>query len=318
MEQLLEVTGTPIPIQISGGEPTVRKDVPKIVSLAKGLGYRHIELITNGVNIGHRPTLLQELKSRGLSAVYLQFDGLKKETYLKIRGQDMTEVRHRAIEALRLAGLCCTLAVTVTRGINEDEIGQIIRFGTRNLDTVRAISFQSATRFSGRFDLAKPYSGYSLPDLLQLIEAQSGVPVDTFRTGDTGHPLCNAFSLVFMVNGKLKPLFKYISSEDIRAFLGEKGRVKILDLFAGKGKFFSRHLSNPRGLKLLAKAAPLFGRNPMRLLETNHLLVFAKSFMESHALDPERIKQCCYAISGEPGVFSLCAFNNLYRFPGRD
>lgn len=55
--------------------------------------------------------MLVELKRKGLTAVYLQFDGLKKSTYLSIRGADLTDVRNKAIAAIRQAKLCCTLAV---------------------------------------------------------------------------------------------------------------------------------------------------------------------------------------------------------------
>lgn len=314
LEQLLEVTETPIPIQISGGEPTVRKDLAQIVSIAKSLGYDHIELITNGIKISQTPELLHELKHRGLTAVYLQFDGLKKETYLRIRGQDMTDVRTRAIRAVRHAGLCCTLAVAVTRGINDEEIGQIVSFGIDNIDTVRAINFQAAARFTGRFNVDVEGGVYSLEELLKLIETQTGVPAETFRSEHLGHPSCNAMSYIFLVKGKLEPLFNYISREDMVAFLGENRRETILDLFAGKKEFFSRHLTNPAAWKLIAKAAPIFGYNPLNVLNTEHILLFAKGFMERSALDPERVDQCCYGISAADGVFSLCAYNNLYRF----
>ncbi|MBT8406428.1 MAG: radical SAM protein [Deltaproteobacteria bacterium] len=317
MERLLEITEIPIPLQISGGEPTLRKDLPEIVALAKSLGYSHIELITNGIAISQRPDLLQRLKLRGLSAVYLQFDGLKRETYLKLRARDMTEVRRKAIEAARQSALCCTLAVTVARGINDSEIGDVVRFGIDNIDTVRAINFQSATRFNGRFELAEHHSGYSLSELVNLIETQTGVPAASFRSEHMGHPFCNAMSLVYLVNGKLEPLFNYINRDLISDFLGGNGHEKILDLFCGKREFFRRHLSRPKGWKMMAKAAPIFGRNPITLLSTKQILLFAKSFMDYPCLDPERVNRCCYGITGERGVFSLCAFNNLYRFPDR-
>jgi uncharacterized radical SAM superfamily Fe-S cluster-containing enzyme len=70
-------------------------------------------------------------------------------------------------------------------------------------------------------------------------------------------------------------------------------------------------------LKLIGKAMPIFGRNPLNVLSTKHILIFAKSFMERDGLDADRVRQCCYAITDTDGVFSFCAFNNLYRFPVR-
>ena len=314
LERLLKITETPIPIQISGGEPSLREDLPEIIALAKDLGYRNIELITNGIKISEDPFFLNELKKHGLTAVYLQFDGLKRKTTLRIRGQDMTEIRRKAVSAIREAGLCCTLAVVVTRGVNEDEIGDVIGYGIENIDVVRAINFQSAARFTGRFGIDEHYQGYGMQELLKLIEAESGIPASTFRSEHIGHSCCNAMSPVFIVNGKLEPLFKYLNKDDTLAFLGDDPRTKILDSFSGKKEFFFRHLFNPQAWSLIAKAAPIFGSNPYNVLRTKHLLLFAKSFMETEALDPQRIHQCCYAITGEKGVFSFCAYNNLHRF----
>jgi uncharacterized radical SAM superfamily Fe-S cluster-containing enzyme len=315
LEQLLKITDTPIPIQISGGEPTVHRGLPKIIAAAKGLGYRNIELVTNGIKISQDPEMLHKLKAEGLTAVYLQFDGLKKETYISIRGEDLTEVRKKSIEAIRKAVLCCTLAVPVTRGINDHEIGDIVQFGIENIDVVRAINFQAATPFEGRFEITKSYNGFSMKEILHLIEEQSGVPADTFLSEPIGHPQCNALSLVFVIGDRLMPLFKYISSDDLRSFLGNGHRQKVLDAFAGKKAFFFRHLMDPKAWRLLAKAAPIFGHNPYNVLHTKHILLFAKGFMDKDALDEERINKCSYAITGEDGVFSFCAYNNLYRFP---
>jgi len=51
--------------------------------------------------------------------------------------------------------LSCTLSVVVARGINDHEIGDIVRFGIDNIDVVRAINFQAATPFEGRFEIAE-------------------------------------------------------------------------------------------------------------------------------------------------------------------
>jgi uncharacterized radical SAM superfamily Fe-S cluster-containing enzyme len=158
------------------------------------------------------------------------------------------------------------------------------------------------------------YQGYRMPELLNLIEMQAGIPASTFYSESIGDPGCNAMGLVFLVNGKMEPLFKYISKEDVFAFFGEEAREKILASFSGKKRFFLRYLLNPDAWKLIAKAAPIFGANPYDVLRTKNLLLFAKSFMERDSLDPQRINKCQYAITGEKGVFSFCAYNNLYRF----
>ena len=314
LTQLLAITQTPIPIQISGGEPTLRDDLPAIVSMARGMGYHHIELISNGLRISRDFDYLEALKESGLSSVYLQFDGLSGETTTKIRGRDMSRTRLQAVEAVGRSGLCCTLAVVLARGVNEKEIGPIVRYAVANIDVVRAINFQSATRFKGRFQM--DVQGYAMADLLQLIETETGVPAGTFYSKAIGHPDCNAMSPVFIVDGKLKPLFQYISKEDVASFLTDDAHEKILALFSGKKSFYYRYLKDRKFWKALSGAAPIFGVNPYNWVRTKHLLLFAKSFMDSGCDDRGRMEQCCYALSGEAGVVSFCAYNNHHRFNG--
>jgi uncharacterized radical SAM superfamily Fe-S cluster-containing enzyme len=227
----------------------------------------------------------------------------------------MTSVRLGAVEAIRQAELCCTLACAVTKNVNDDEMGAVISFALDNIDTVRAINFQASTGFPGRFPLEHERPGYSLRELLQLIEEQTGLPAGTFYSGPFSHAQCNAMSLVYLVDGKLEPLFKYISLDDVNAFLQEDKRDKLLGLFAGKKDFFKRFICSPSAWKMMAKAAPIFGHNPLEYLKAKHLIVFAKSFIQPANLDMKRMEQCCYGIAAEQGVFSFCAYNHLHRFP---
>lgn len=312
--KLLDVAGGPVPLQISGGEPTLRDDLPAIIKLAVELGFRHIELITNGARIGENPDLLIQYRESGLKSVYLQFDGLSPDTHKMIRGRNLSTVRQRALEAIQKAGLCCTLAVTVVRGVNDMELGEIVRFALNRLDTIRAVSFQSARRFAGRFEVPGQPDGYGLSELIRMIAAQTGIKPGSFLSEGIGHSDCNALAYVYPQRERLMSLFDYLKKGDVRRFLGRNSRGKILAMFSGKKHFFFRYLLAPSAWPLLARATPIFGRNPLNVLRTRHLLIFAKSFMESTDMDPDRIDRCCYAIAGEKGVFSFCAYNNCHRF----
>ena len=315
LETLLEVAG-PIPLQISGGEPTLHPQLAEIVGLARSCGFRNIELVTNGVVVSADQGCLDNLVDRGLTAVYLQFDGVSRQTYEAIRGQDMSLVRQRSIETIRKTGICCTLAVAVTPGVNDQELGDTVRFGVDNIDTVRAINFQAATRFAGRYDVKTKDQGFSLAELVELIEAQCGMAPGGFVSDLFGHPHCNAMSLVYLVEGSFKPLFSYISPQTRRNFLGREPRQILLDLFKGKEYFCRKYLVSPRTWKFIAEAVDIFGTEQRlkSLLKARHILLFAKSFMNRSALDPERLSHCCYGIATAKGVYSFCAYNNLHRF----
>ena len=315
IDNLVQIAG-PIPIQISGGEPTLHPELPAVIAYARSLGFKNIELVTNGIRLSREPEYLFSLVDNGLSAVYLQFDGLNRDTFITLRGRDMSKVRADSIAAIRKARICCTLAVAVTRGVNDTEIGDIVRFGIENIDTVRAINFQSAARFTGRFEIDKKQAGYDIPGLTRLIEQQSDLPPGGFRTDILGHSNCNAMSLVYVIDGELRPLFKYLSRESLLKFLGRDKRRVILDLFMGKERFARTYWRDPKAWQVLIEAASIFGRNPnlQAILKSKHLLLFAKSFMEKNQLNPQRVNECNYGIATTDGVYSFCAYNNLYRF----
>lgn len=314
LHRLVELAG-PVPVQISGGEPTLHPQLSDIIAYARTLGFQHIELITNGIRISRQPEYLIRLVEQGVTAVYLQFDGLSAATHLHLRGQDMREIRERSVAAIRTAGICCTLAVAVTRGVNDLELGAILRFGINNIDTVRAINFQAATRFTGRFTVNNSGKGYSLDELLVQLEEQTQLPASSFVSGVLGHPQCNAMSLVYIVDNRLEPLFKYLPQDTLHTILGADQRNTILDLFQGKHKFLLRHLNNPGLWRAFCQAAPIFGKQPRlaSILKADHLLLFAKSFMEPSGMLDERIDRCCYALAESRGVFSFCAYNNIHR-----
>ncbi|NNK58401.1 MAG: radical SAM protein [Desulfofustis sp.] len=315
LDKLLEIAG-PIPLQISGGEPTLHPQLGDIIALARSRGFRNIELVTNGIVISTAQDYLDELVCRGLTAVYLQFDGLSEQTYKTIRGQDMSQVRHKSIAAIRRAKICCTLAVAVTRGVNDGELGDIVRFGIANIDTVRAINFQSATPFAGRYEVSSRERSYSLDELVAQIEAQCEMDEGGFVSDLFGHPQCNTMSLVYVVDGRLKPLFSHISPQTRHNFIGRNPRQILLDLFRGKEYFCRKYLISPRTWKFLAEAVDIFGTEHrlQSLLKARHILLFAKSFMDRPTLDPSRLNKCCYGIATDKGVYSFCAYNNLHRF----
>ena len=91
--------GTGSNIQLSGGEPTLRDDLPGIVSMGREAGFGFIQINTNGLRLARDPAFVRGLKAAGLSSVFLQFDGTDDAIYRKLRGRDLLEDKLAAIEA---------------------------------------------------------------------------------------------------------------------------------------------------------------------------------------------------------------------------
>src|SRR3989304_1465933 len=131
----------PVPataLQFSGGEPTIRNELFDFVRKAKELGFRHVEVNTNGLRLSQTVDSCRELKNAGVSTIYLQFDGLTPDVYKFIRGVDLLETKMKAIQNLREAGFnSVVLVVTLVKGVNDTQLGDIINFAVKNFDVVR-------------------------------------------------------------------------------------------------------------------------------------------------------------------------------------
>ncbi|MEM4521005.1 MAG: radical SAM protein, partial [Candidatus Bathyarchaeia archaeon] len=114
------------PIQISGGEPTIREDLPDIVAMAKEMGFNTIMINTNGIKIARDKEYLRRLKESGANLIYLQFDGVTDDVYLRLRGAALTNIKIKAIENCAELGLGVILVPTVTKHANFHQIGDII------------------------------------------------------------------------------------------------------------------------------------------------------------------------------------------------
>jgi uncharacterized radical SAM superfamily Fe-S cluster-containing enzyme len=139
---LVESEGEPDLVQISGGEPTIHPQFFEILQAARRRPIRHLMINTNGLRIAREAGFAERLAEfmPGFE-VYLQFDSLKRDALMELRGADLTRVRVEALEALERAGVSTTLVVTLKRGVNDDEIADIVRFALK-WRCVRGVTFQ--------------------------------------------------------------------------------------------------------------------------------------------------------------------------------
>ena len=129
-------------VQISGGEPTLHPDFWAILDEAKKRPIRHLMLNTNGLRIASEPGFAERLaKYQPSFELYLQFDSLRPESLRELRGEDLTQVRKKALERLNAVNLSTTLVVTLKRGCNLDQVGEILDFAVKQ-PCVRGVTFQ--------------------------------------------------------------------------------------------------------------------------------------------------------------------------------
>ena len=198
----------PFNLQFSGGEPTLRDDLPELLREASDMGFPYLQLNTNGRRLALEDGYAEKLKQAGLSSVFLQFDGLSDDVHLRLRGEALLGLKKKAIENCGAAGLAVVLVVTLASGVNDHQLGDLVDFVIQNLPVVRGLHIQPMS-FFGRCPEDEPIGRLTLPQVLTELETQSSgaVPVSSLRPLATGHPLCSFHGRYYVdCGGDIVPL----------------------------------------------------------------------------------------------------------------
>src|SRR6267142_636247 len=175
LDALVASEGEPDLVQISGGEPTLHPDFFAILDAVRARPIRHVMINTNGLRIAQEPEFVAQLaeRKRGLE-IYLQFDSLERDALMNLRGADLRRVRHEALENLERHGLSTSLVVTVKRGVNDDEIGEIVRHALE-WRCVRGVTFQPVQDAGRNENFDKRTDRIVLSEIRRRIVEDSGV-----------------------------------------------------------------------------------------------------------------------------------------------
>jgi uncharacterized radical SAM superfamily Fe-S cluster-containing enzyme len=142
LDTLVAAEGEPDLVQFSGGEPTIHPQFWEILDAAKARPIRHLMINTNGLRIAREPGFAERLATyMPRFEVYLQFDSLKRDALMALRGADLRSIRQEALEALERNSISTTLVVTLKKGVNDDEIAEIVRHAL-TWRCVRGVTFQ--------------------------------------------------------------------------------------------------------------------------------------------------------------------------------
>ena len=165
-------------VQFSGGEPTLSPYFLEAVAYTKQLGFQSTQCATNGIRFAQDPEFARRAKAAGLRLAYLQFDGVGNENNGHRGVGNLFDVKLKALNNLKAAGVDVTLVVTIVNTINNHQVGPIIKFAVDNVDKINAVSFQPVS-FTGRDedidDETRKKQRYTLSHLARDVKAQLGV-----------------------------------------------------------------------------------------------------------------------------------------------
>ena len=229
-------------VKITGGEPLVRKDVPKLISMIKDIGgIGKVTLTTNGILLYDR---IDELYRAGLDGINISLDTLNREKYKEITGFDMLNEVLKSMEACKkYKDLNVKLNVVTLSKYNRDEVLDFAQLAKNSKIDVRFIEMMP-------MGLGKTFEGYSQQEIMDRLEAEFGRlnPVSDRRgsgpavyyeipgfIGKIGfisaisHKFCKDCNRIRLTaQGLLKPCLQYQSGIDMRRILREETDDQLL------------------------------------------------------------------------------------------
>jgi len=328
-------------VQFSGGEPTMYPHFIEAVSAARELGFSHIQVATNGIRFAELD-FAQQCKEAGLHTLYLQFDGLTDDIYQRIRGRKLAEVKFQAIENVRKAGMKICFVPTIVKGVNDHQIGDILRAALDNIDVVSAISFQPVA-FTGRIARKElEAKRFTLSDFAHAVHQQTGLcdpyqdwfplacvtPFSKLLSALRGemtthlscHPHCSLGTYLFVPKrGPAVPVTRFL---DVGAMLcdmdelSRRTRKPLFKLFSKVRAWNSlrKHFHQDRAPEGLTFARFLhtlqgltdkrYGRGEAERQEFSFktLMVAGMHFMDHYNYDVERVKRCVIHYAAPDGL----------------
>ncbi|SIQ40175.1 cyclic pyranopterin monophosphate synthase subunit MoaA [Bacillus cereus] len=135
-------------IRLTGGEPLLRKDLPKLIArLTKLEGLKDIGLTTNGIHLAKQA---KALKDAGLKRVNISLDAIEDHVFQKINGRNVrAKPVLKGIEAAKAAGLEVKVNMVVKKGMNDNQILLMARYFKEQEIQLRFIEFMDVGSTNG-------------------------------------------------------------------------------------------------------------------------------------------------------------------------
>jgi uncharacterized radical SAM superfamily Fe-S cluster-containing enzyme len=313
-------------IQLSGGEPTLRDDLPKLVAMGRDAGFNFIQINTNGLRLGRERAFVKALKQAGTASVFLQFDGISDDIYHTLRGRSLVRTKRTAIEACAEQEIGVVLVPTLVPGVNTHQIGAILETALSLMPTVRGVHFQPVSYFGRYPQKTDPFVRITLPEVMYAIEEQSK---GLFMAAHLGPPGCEnalcSFHGRFLqtADGKMVPLkstaLKDCCRPPIRADkAAAKAVASVARQWAGPPQPVTNSMTESRCdcqtptfmIGNDETAAPLNLNAFTRRARTHIFSISAMAFQDAWTLALDRVQECCIHVMASNGrLIPFCLYN---------
>jgi 7,8-dihydro-6-hydroxymethylpterin dimethyltransferase len=336
--RLLDASG-PFNIQLSGGEPCLRDDLPEIIAQGRSLGFTFFQLNTNGLRLAWDPDYLRQLRDVGLSTVFLQFDGTREEIHRALRGRELNAQKQAAIAHCAEHGIGVVLVPTLVPGVNTGDIGAIIDFALDHAPAVRGVHFQPIS-YLGRYPSAgRDLERSTIPEIIRALEVHAGGKIgqNNFAPPGCENALCSFHgNFVIMPDGQLIPLTSRAAAQSCcsAAQPAREGAARTRQFVALHWAAPEPEAPKPvdavdvsrREVSEVSNLVLQTGLGEwdafLERAKTHSFCISGMAFQDAWTLDLERLRDCCiHVMSADGRLIPFCAYNltarsgrSLYRF----
>jgi 7,8-dihydro-6-hydroxymethylpterin dimethyltransferase len=296
-------------VQVSGGDPTLRKreELIQIVQRITDKGMR-ASLFTNGILATRE--LLIELCAAGLVDVAFHVD-MTQQRKGYANEVELNVIRQKYVERSRDLPLAVFFNTTIFDD-NFNEVPELVRFFRKYTDVVSLVSFQLQAD-TGRGVLRDREQRITPDTMIEHIQAGADKAL-RFDTLTVGHPSCNRYGMAFSINGNLYDC--YDDTDFIVPLLNATAHVSfsrtdrsatIVAIF--RAFFKAPHLWR-KGIswfvrKIWSAKADLWAARG----KIHKLTFMIHNFMDACHLEHDRIHACIFMVASQDGPISMCLHN---------
>ena len=310
IEMIVRHYGAGTDVQVSGGEPTLRRR-DELVAIVRRLAERGLRasLFTNGIKATRE--LLVELAAAGLNDVAFHVDTTQqREGYADEPA--LNTLRREYIERARGLPLSVFFNTTLHAG-NFDALPQLAAFFVAQADVVRFASFQLQAE-TGRGVLVGARAEAIGNDSVAARLQQGAGTALNFNVLAAGHQECNRSAVLLVINGRAYDAFA--DAAFIRRFMRETATLRIDrgTRWRALRSLLAAALKRPALSAAALGWALAFAWRARRDLvaargRVDKLTLFSHNFMDACALDAGRIEACVFMAMTQDGPLSMCAYN---------
>jgi uncharacterized radical SAM superfamily Fe-S cluster-containing enzyme len=197
------------------------------------------------------------------------------------------------------------LTMTISAGVNDGEVGDVIDVGLRHA-RVKVIALQPVT-WSGRYELpTDPLRRLTLSDVAKSVLAQARVRMreSDFAPIPCSHPNCGWVSVFWRRFGVVQNIMRFVDLQ------------KVMGKVAYKPMLSTDELRDVVG-SARSPVERMVGALGRRLVRSSDMFTIAiKPFMDRYNYDQDRVAACCHHMTDTAGrLVSFCEYNARLR-PG--